>query len=362
MKKIFIVFTGSKNNQKKKYIISPNFECWDLKKFRLNDFVEDIKKEIPPVNVNVNNNYIKSETERKKDSNIGITNDEFKKCSWGLLLPDKAPGALVNSFAEILFLINLYSPHFLYPVFYVTDLGITKIIQNKNPIFYFHNQNQARLFKSIKFVRYFYKLLPQSVYGVWQRDRCQRWDKEDWRLFVASTLYSKLKDYDTGKNSITWQREAADMSTILECLFTAEDYTKEEIGYRLRKRIAALIGFRCKDIESDIKKLYKERNKFIHGAFFAEVGKDAKKEDKVTALPLPNFDLLSKHKNYVRIALLAYLNLAMAIKKSKIAWDKKGIKRTIDLLEEAIIDLSLRKEVEFETRQLFKLIKTNDQI
>jgi len=357
MKKIFIAFTGPKDNQKKKYIISLNFECWNLKKFNLNDFVEDIKSEIPSVNVNVKNNYIKSETERKESPNIGITNDEFKKCSWGLLLPDKAPGAVVNSISEILFLINLYSPHFLYPVFYVTDLGITIIIQNKNPILYFHKQNQARLFKSIKFVRYFDKLLPQSVYGVWQRDRCQKWDKEDWRLFVAATLYSELKDYDTGKDAITWQREAADMITILECLFTAEDYTKEEIGYRLRKRIAVLIGFRYKNIESDIKKLYKERSKFIHGAFFAEVGKDSKKGGGVTALPLPNFYLLAKHKNYVRIALLAYLNLAKAIKKSKIDKDKKEIKRTIDLLEEAIIDLGLRKQVEFETRQLFKLIK-----
>jgi len=223
---------------------------------------------------------------------------------------------------------------------------------------YFHGQNQSKIFKSKKFIRFFKKLLPQSIYGVWQRDRCENWDKEDWRLFVASLLYSELKDYENEKESITWQREAADMTTILESLFTADDSTSEEIGYRLRKRVAVLIGFKFSNIEKDIKSLYRERSKFIHGSFFAEVGKEARNKDSVSALPLPDFHFLYKHKEYVRLVLLSYLNLAFLIKSIK-SGDIKNFKRTINILEAAIIDLRLRKMVVFNTRKIFELLPKN---
>jgi len=251
-----------------------------------------------------------------------------------------------------MFLLNLYSPNFLYPVFHATGFGIMRFRHGKDPFIYFHGQNQSKIFKGKKFVGFFKKLLPQSVYGTWQRDRCENWSKEDWRLFVASLLFSELKDYENSKESITWQREAADMMTILESLFTADDNTTEEIGYRLRKRIATLISFRFPDIEKDVKKLYRERSKFVHGSFFAEVGKEAKKKDSVSALPLPDFHFLYKHKEYVRFALLAYFNLALAIKSRKF----KGFQRTIDILEAAIIDLKLRKKVISLTKEVLNFL------
>jgi len=351
-KKIFIAFTGQKIKQQKVFSIESGFECWNLEKFSIDEFVDKIKMVIPPINNNVLRNY-------KKDSDdkdiFGITEAEFKKCSWGLLLPDNVPAALTDGYSEILFLLNLYAPNFLYPVFHATDFGLTKFSHKKNSLIYFHHQNQSKIFKSKKFVKFFKKLLPQSVYGTWQRDRCEKWDKEDWRLFVASLLYSELKDYENEKQSITWQREAADMMTILESLFTADDSTTEEIGYRLRKRIATLIGFKFSDLEKDIKTLYRERSKFVHGSFFAEVGKEAKKKDSVSALPLPDFNFLYKHKEYVRFALLAYLNLSLSIKSKNF----NEFKRSIDVLEAAVIDLKLRKKVIFLTKELFRLLPTN---
>lgn len=327
-----------------------NYECWNLNKFKLAEFVKKIKKIIPPVNDNVLRNYQKDNN--GDDPIFGITEEKFKKCSWGLLLPDNVPNASVDGSTEIIFLLNLYSSNFLYPVFHTTNFGIMKLQHNKNPLIYFHGQNQSIIFKSKKFVRFFKKLLPQSIYGIWQRDRCEKWDKEDWRLFVASLLYSELKDYENEKQSITWQRETADMMTILESLFTADDGTSEEIGYRLRKRIATLIGFKFPSIEKNIKTLYRERSKFVHGSFFAEVGKKAKDKDSVSALPLPDFHFLYKHKEYVRLALLAYLNLAFIVKEKNIV----GFQRTIDVLEAAIIDLKIRKKVVLHTREIFSLL------
>jgi len=350
-KKIFIALAGPKIKQDDKvYKIAEGYECWNLKKFKFDDFILAIKRQIPPVNDNVLKNY-KVDT----PGQFGATDKEYIKCSWGLLLPDNVPGSHVNSYAEILFLLNLYSSHFLYPTFFVSNLGIQQIEQQKHLMF-FYLQNQAKIFKSEEFVKYFKKLLPQSVYGYWERDRCKNWDKEDWRLFVASLLYQELKDYEFEKEAITWQREAVDMITILECLFTAEDSINEEIGYRLRKRVATLIGFRFKDIEKDIKLLYTERSKFIHGLFFVGVGKEAKKENSVTAIPLPDFEFLYKHKEYVRYALIAYLNLALQLKRSKFIWTNSEIKRPLDLLEKSIIDVNLRIQISQQTKELFSLM------
>lgn len=348
-KKIFIAFTGPKIKQRDIFRFEKGFECWNLDKFNLDNFIEKIKSVIPPVNKNVLRNY-------KKDVDdgdlFGVTEAMFKKCSWGLLLPDKVPAALINGYAEIIFLLNLYSPNFLYPVFHVTDFGITRLRHSKDSLIYFHGQNQSKIFKSKKFVKLFKKLIPQSVYGTWQRDRCENWNKEDWRLFVASLLFSELKDYENSKEIITWQREAAEMITLWESLFTADDSTTEEIGYRLRKRIAALISFKFPDIEKDIKKLYRERSKFVHGSFFAEVGKEARNKNSVSALPLPDFNFLYKHKEYVRFALLAYLNLALAIKAGKF----EKLKGPIDILETSIIDLKLREKMVSLTKEVFSFL------
>lgn len=348
MKRIFIAFTGPKIRQQRRFRIAPNFESWNLDKFSLDSFVPCIKKVIPRVNDNVLGNYKRDEKNRDVHFPFAITEKEFRKCSWGLLLPDNIPNTSISGYTEISFLLNLYASKFLYPAFYVSNFGIERLKHSKDVFLYFHGQNQSKIFKNEKFVKFFKKLLPQSVYGAWQRDRCEKWNKEDWRLFVASLLYSELRKYEGEKKPITWQREAADMITILESLFTAGDSISEEIGYRLRKRIAVLVGFRFPDIEKDVKMLYRERSKFIHGSFFAEVGKEAKNKNSVVALPIPDFDFLYKHKEYVRFALIAYLNLASAL--------PHRFKKVIDVLEEAIIDMTLREKVVHCTKDIFDVL------
>lgn len=357
MKKIFIAFTGPKIKQQAIFRMERGFECWNLGKLSLDEFVKKIIRAIPPINRNVLRNYKKDEGE--KDPLFGLDEPGFNKSSWGLLLPDDIPDSIVNGYSEILFLLSLYSPNYIYPVFHVTNLGITKLQHKKNQHLYFHGQNQSKIFRTSRFVMFFKKLLPQSVYGTWQRYRCEKWNQEDWRLFVAALMFSELKDYENEKQSITWQREAADMITIMESLFTAGDDTTEEIGYRLRKRIATLIGFKFPEIEKDVKKLYQDRSSFVHGSFFKAVAKGAKKEkNSVLPLALPDFKLLYKHKEYVRFALLAYINLAFMTKMNKFT----GLKRPIDVLEGAIIDLRLRKRVIGYTAELFKLLPTRQFI
>ncbi len=71
-----------------------------------------------------------------------------------------------------------------------------------------------------------------------------------------------------GLSSFDSQRESADMATILEALFTAGTGENTEIGYKLRKRVAAMLAFQFPSIEKEIKDLYKQRSAFVHGSFF----------------------------------------------------------------------------------------------
>jgi len=350
--KIFIALTGPEIKQGNKiYKIAEGYECWNLRKFRFDDFILAVKQRIPSVNNKVLRNY-KLDAHDKK-SQFGATDEDYKKCSWGLLLPDNVPGSLVNSYAEILFLLNLYSSHFLYPTFYVSNFGIQRIEHQKHRMLYFHGQNQAKIFKRKKFVIFFEKLLSESIYATWQADRCARWDGEDWRLFIACLLFSELKNYEYVKKTFMWQREAADMTTILESLFTAKDEDNTEILYRLRKRISVLIGFRFTNIESEIKELYKQRSAFIHGSFFAQIKKQTKVDDGHADLPLPDFYFLKKQKEHIRFLLATYLYLNKVYKSDKNKF--KGCKNVLDILEKSIIDLDLRSKIKKNADKILSL-------
>lgn len=195
-------------------------------------------------------------------------------------------------------------------------------------------------------------MLPQSQYGTWQLDRIQKWDKEDWRLFVAGWIFSGLKDYDNSKSSFGWQRESAEVTTILEALFTADDTQNEEVGYRLRKRIAVLLSWKFSDIEKDLKKLYSQRCAYVHGSFFAQIDKDSRYN--YDNLPVPDFGLLYKQKEYARFALVAYLHLAMLTRQNPTEY--KNNKTAMLALEQAIIDIELRGKIVEETQKLFSLL------
>lgn len=343
---MFFAFTGKAIEQTEKiFEIQDGYECWDLKKFTLDEFVEEIKKKIPPVNNNVIHNYKADENSREPHA---LTEKQFEQCSWGLLIPDTLEEGGF-SHAETIFLLNLYSPNFLYPYFFVNDMGIMRLKHGKDSIIYFHTQNHNP-FHNKNFVAFYKDLFEQSKYGSWHLDRIQSWNKEDWRLFVAALLYSGLTDYENAKSSFGWQRESAEMATILEALFTASDTHNEEVMYRLRKRAAALLAWKFPDIEKDIKELYGARSAFVHGSFFEQIAKES--PEAYNNLPTPDFDLLYKHKEYVRLALVAYLNLAKIIKSEGI----DNVKSVMDALEKAIIDIKLREKLTTETKKLFSLM------
>jgi hypothetical protein len=345
---IFLAFAGLDAAQNEDvFHIADGYECWNLRKFGLDDFIEALKKKIPPVNDNVLRYYkAKSEPE-----NIGVTDELFEKCSWGLLVPDSLEDAAGNSYSETVFLMNLYSPTFLYPLFYASDFGMRPAI-DKLAMFFPSYQNQSLIFKTKEFVKFFKIMLSQSQYGTWASERAQRWNKEDWRLFVAGMLYSGLRDYDSGKNSFGWQRESADMATILESLFTAGDSQSEEIGYRLRKRIGALLSHRFASIEDDVKKLYSERSAFVHGSFFAQIAKDSKRA--YSGLPSPDFGSLYQQKEYVRWALVAYMHLAEVIRIQPESYG--GLGTVIGMLEKAILDTELRKIAIQDVEEVLSLL------
>ena len=345
-KNIFLAFTGKEIQQSESiFEIQDGYECWNLKKFGLDDFIMALKEKIQPINDHVLDNY----KERKDNHIFGITEEKFKECSWGLLIPDSLDDVIGESYAETMFLINLYSPTFLYPIFFATDFGVHRPRNDKLIIQFSWFQNQSQLFKKKEFVSFFKALLPQSQYGTWQLYRSQNWNEEDWRLFVASMLFSGLKDYDNSKDSFGWQRESADMAAILESLFTAGDTQNEEIGYRLRKRVAVLLAPRFPSIENDIKELYKQRSAFVHGSFFAQIAKGSK--TAFNSLPTPDINLLYKQKEYVRWALVAYLHLAQCIKSKPT--DFGDAEKVIAVLERAIIDIEFRRKITTEAEKVF---------
>lgn len=254
---------------------------------------------------------------------------------------------LMNSLT--LYILNLYSPNFLYPAFHVNDMGIMRQAYKKDQSFYYHTQN-GKIFQTKEFVTFYKEMFEQSKYDSWHLYRIQTWDKEDWRLFVASSLYSSLKDYENSKNSFGWQRESAEMTTILESLFTADDSRNEEVTYRLRKRVAVLLAWKFPEIEKGIKGLYSARSAFVHGSYFLQIAKDS--PDAHNNIPIPDFKLLYKHKEYVRLALISYLNLAKIVRVGGI----EEVTTVMDALEQAIIDTKLREKLTAETQKLFALM------
>jgi hypothetical protein len=76
------------------------------------------------------------------------------------------------------------------------------------------------------------------------------WDREDMRLFAACLRFNGLRESEHSKRAFTWQRESADLATILVALFTAGSGENTEIGCKLRKRVAVLLSFQFPTIGS----------------------------------------------------------------------------------------------------------------
>jgi len=351
-KSIFIAFTGPDYGQPEGVIdISPGYECWNLKKFTIDSFISALKERIPVLNENVLRNYRAPDSEPNPD--FGIRQSDYEHCSWGLLLPSPTVESF-GGYGETLFLLNLYSPHFMRPIFYATDFGILRPQQPKDRRLFFHDQNQARRFSTKSFAEFHKVLVSEAVYSVWQADRVAHWQKEDWRLFVACQLFSEQNQYENSKQAIGWQRESADLATILEALFTAGDDDTTEVGYKLRKRTAVLLSAHIPEIEKDIKDLYKQRSGFVHGSFFLHISKETKVSQGIAELPQPPFDFLYKQKEHVRHALVSYLHLNSVFRADATRFH--GFKNVLQILEQAIIDTKLRSTVEDHTSKILSLL------
>jgi hypothetical protein len=352
-KDIFIAFTGPKIEQATAiHQVSPGYECWDLAKFQIDELLRFVQQRISPMNENVQKNYKREAG--SSNTPFGIDSEDYAKCSWGLLLPDLVPDAMGNGYAEILFLMNLYSPRFLNPVFYLSDFGIYRLDHREHPLLYFHDQNQAHRFKREEFVEFYNTLASEGGYGTWQADRMARWNLEDMRVFVACLLFNGLRASEHSKDVFTWQRESADMATILEALFTAGTGDTTEVGYKLRKRVAAMLAFQFPAIENEIRDLYKQRSAFVHGSFFIQIRKELDIKDGLAKLPSPPFHFLYRQKELIRFALVAYLHLNKVRKAG--AAEFKGFASVLDILEQAVIDLEARAAVRACTERILRLM------
>src|SRR3989338_7023542 len=111
-KTMFFAFVVKEPEQKEKISeIQDGYEFWNLNKLTVDEFVEELKKKIHPVNNNVIHNYKADESSQEP---YALTEKQFKQCSWGLLIPDTLEEGGF-SHTETIFLLNLYSPNFLYP-------------------------------------------------------------------------------------------------------------------------------------------------------------------------------------------------------------------------------------------------------
>ena len=128
----------------------------------------------------------------------------------------------------------------------------------------------------------------------------------------------------------------------MEALSTAVEGDISEVGYRLRKRSAALLSTWLPGIEKDLKELYKQRSAFVHGSFFTRIYKETKTVKNWSNLPSPPFESLYRQKEHVRIALVAYLYLHSVFQADRAGF--VGCDNVSQILERAIIDIGLRNQ------------------
>lgn len=357
MDHVFIGFYGwdepEMNQGENIVVFGDGFERWNLRKFSAEEFITEIQKKIPPVNENVLRNYLTED-----DSSDGVTKERYGKYLWGLLLPIPEDDYLIG-YNKALSVLDLFSPAFMSPAFYVTNMGITRIKETRQVDAPPNDHQGYDLFNTQEFVDFYNHLYEQTNYFIWMRDRAVTWNNEDWRLFMAAHFYGGLKEYSRGKSLYTWQRESADMATFLETLFTAGDTQNEEIGYRLRKRVACLIQWKFPETEKEIKTLYKDRSEFVHGAYYKRILREMRGNPHDNAMPQPpDFGKLYATKEFLRVVFVAYLYLAKEKQNHAELAEFSSIQ---EILERCVIDTELRTKVIDVVAPVVNLLSTNIQ-
>jgi hypothetical protein len=109
-KALFIAFPGADIDQPDAiFNIDDGFQCWNLKRFARDEFIEALKEAIPPVTDNVLQNYA---AEYSGDERFGASDARFESSAWGLLIPAAPSIGGMFGIAEALFLVELYAPVF----------------------------------------------------------------------------------------------------------------------------------------------------------------------------------------------------------------------------------------------------------
>lgn len=310
----------------------------------------------------------------------------YELASWGLLIKMKTNSwagkvnshihfAITDQYLEdnALFLMNLFSPHFLHPIFTVSDMGLhssdisygeLKVsLQNQEQAPIFKNQNFVKFFNEISRMDYlFYNLLNLEVTGTGSGGMNDLYkilrkkkivSEEEYRAARACCLFDQLKKYSYhGKNHLN-DKEYVEFCTILETLLTFDD--RSGASYKLRKRMTIMLGDILKkvDIDDEIAGLTKNRNNFIHGTSFSVIE------------AIDHNDFLEKYKELfrktelctklTRFALIGFLYLL----KQKLlhrAYRKIPKNSIPNLLEAALIDLSLRNKLQKQFSTIYKLM------
>lgn len=272
-----------------------------------------------------------------------------------------------------LFLINLFSPHFLHPIFTVSDIGLhssdipygeLKVsLQNQEQASIFKNQNFVAFFNELSRMDYvFYNFLNLEITGAGSEGMNDLYkllrkkklvSEEEYRAARACCLFDELKKYSyRGKNYLN-DKEYVEFCTILETLLTFDD--RSGASYKLRKRMTIMLGDILKkvDIDEEIAGLTKNRNDFIHGTSFSVIE------------AVDHNDFLDKYKELfrktelcttlTRFALIGFLYLL----KQKLlhrAYRKISKNNIPNLLEAALIDLNLRDKLQKQFSTIYKLI------
>ncbi len=352
MKKVFLAFSGIRGKATNGTNYSGNtLSCWRLNHPTVSEFITAIKKEIPP------HPNIKDDFYETTDSNasFGLTEALWADALWGILVIDKSGDSYTDLFDRALFLANIFSPDFLYPIFYISDFGVHKVghtkklLENKAHA-RFHNQDKFSLFATKNADDFFELLLEPAGYASTSADRSRNWDREGWRIFAASILFDGLKQYDNSKTLFSWQREAADMSAIYEALCVPETGS---IKYRLQKRGPILLEpLGLEEIEDDLGYLYNLRSDFVHGSFGDRLSKDNKNgswgwDESITK----DFDFLGKQSRIIRFSFAGYLKL-----KNELGTRFNPHKDVVSILEKAILNVPIRNNLHASVREIYSLM------
>ncbi len=348
-KAVFLGFGGVPITQSStRLVIAPGFECWDLKKMTLPQFVIEIKSAIPPLNVNIMDAFYFGDSRF-----VPPMEPIYKRCSWGLLLPFPTDKHGNNNVEEVLFILNLFSPAFLNPHFSTSDMGMRD--HSRDLPEYWHEpsytQDQSSLFKTDRFVKFFHALEPACPLFSYDYHRIRGWREEKHALAMACALFKDLRHY-ISKDTLKIHREYLDIRIILEMLLTYEDEPAK--GPNVLNRMMTFL----KGIRKNSKYVYKYRNDYVHGKTFKYVkymsttsqtkGRTGKYYDH-------HFKVKDKAKKFLRYLLAACIQLF--INKQADVFLKKL--SNLQIIDRSAGDLYLKKGKRSPDKVLRRKLRTS---